>query len=179
MAAMRLADLGCYIQAASMLFYANEKHVQRLIFSFKYGGNKNLAFMMGKLMAEEARSCPEYMEADFLVPVPLHPRKEWRRGYNQVECLCRGISSVWGTPVAANALRRRRATRAQASKSRVERKNIMGKKTFVANNIEGLEGKKLLLVDDVLTTGSTLAACIDALLEIPDVSICVMTLSIA
>jgi ComF family protein len=160
-----------------MLNYSAEKNVQRLIFSLKYYGNRKLAFTMGRLMAIRSRT--ECSEADFLLPVPLHRRRERRRGYNQAEWLCRGMSSVWGTPVATHALRRRIATGSQAHKSHAERRAIMQNNVFVTNRIDNLAGKKLLLVDDVITTGSTLTACAMPLLNIPEVRLCVLTLAAA
>ncbi|MDR2533770.1 MAG: ComF family protein [Tannerellaceae bacterium] len=177
-AAMRMADFGTAIPAASLLNYSHEKSVQDIIYSFKYYGNKELAFIMGRLMGQAAQPWPEYSDIDYLVPVPLHRRKERRRGYNQAEWLCRGISSVWETPVVVNALLRCKPTKSQVSKSYLNRKKILSGNVFAVTGAETLEGKNLLLVDDVLTTGSTITACATPLLKIAGTRVMVFTLAV-
>jgi ComF family protein len=122
----------------------------RLIHLFKYQGMKPLAEPLGRLLV---RALPRHQEFDLIVPVPLHWWKQWRRGFNQSAELARVLSRHSGIPWR-NALRRRRATEVQAGLTRSERRrNVAG-----AFAVDSVTGKKILLVDDVITTGSTVAA---------------------
>src|SRR5690606_16397207 len=96
--------------------------------------------------------------ADLIVPVPLHPAKARKRGYNQSECFAQGLSSSLGIPVDAGILFRSVSTESQTRKNRYDRYENM-KRAFGIKKTETINGKHILLVDDVLTTGATLEAC--------------------
>ena len=118
------------------------------------------------------------MSADYLVPVPLHPRKYARRGYNQSEWIARGLSSILQVPVDTTHLRRIRENTSQTRKSVFDRyKNTTG--IFQLTDYSVFEGKHILLIDDVLTTGSTLEACAEALMETKNIRISMFTLAIS
>jgi ComF family protein len=123
---------------------------------YKYGRIKTLAKPLAELLAA---AVPREEGFDAVVPVPLHWRKRWQRGFNQSELLARGVARKWGLPVI-HALRRSRYTPAQAGLSTTaRRKNVAA--AFIGR--PEASGKRLLLIDDVLTTGSTAAACATAL----------------
>jgi ComF family protein len=115
------------------------------------------------------------LHIDALVPLPLFPSKERRRGFNQSTVLCEGIATVLGKPVLKEAVVRATYTESQTKKNRIERwQNMEGR--FEVVNKEALEGKHILLVDDVVTTGATLEACGRELLAVDNVQLSIATL---
>lgn len=134
--------------------------VRSLVHAFKYRGRERLAAPLGELMAEAARAMPELSGFELLVPVPLHPRRLAERGYNQAELLAREAGRRLGLPVAL-LLERRRATPPQARLSdRRSREANVAEAFGAAPGASGTaKDRGVLLIDDVCTTGSTLAAC--------------------
>ena len=115
---------------------------------------------------------------DAIVPVPLHPEKEAARGYNQSVLIAEGMSEVLNIPVLEKALQRTKNTESQTQKTREQRIENM-QSAFSVPNAPIVQGKHLLLVDDVLTTGATLEACALALKTMPSVNISIATIGIA
>jgi ComF family protein len=141
---------------AAYCFGAYEGPLRELIHLFKYRGMTPLARPLGDLLA---RAMPLDERFDLVVPAPLHWRRRWRRGFNQSDLLARGIARRCGASLS-RVLRRRRWTRPQAGLSnRARRENVAH--AFAVRS--RLDGKTVLLVDDVMTTGSTAAACALAL----------------
>ncbi len=165
------------VNASAVYFYEKGSKVQQIVHLFKYHDNKKLAYIFGRHMALAVQSCTAYQSVEILIPVPLHAKKERKRGYNQSEWLCRGIASVWERrPVITNALTRISASKTQTNKSIYDRwLNVH--EIFTLQNKQVLEGKHILLVDDVITSGSTLLACAEILITVPDVRISVLTLA--
>jgi ComF family protein len=140
--------------AYSFGFYENE--LRKLIHLFKYGRVQTLSAPLGRLLA---LALPREQSFDLIVPMPLHWRKRWQRGFNQAELLAREIGRRTHTPVR-NALRRVRNTESQAGlTSAKRRKNVSG--AFQPRGT--LAGRRVLLIDDVMTTGATAASCSRAL----------------
>lgn len=165
--------------ATSFLHYEKKSSVQKLIHSLKYYDNKELGFLLGRMAAKELQMADHPIcQVDFLIPVPLHPQKEKKRGYNQSEWIAQGIQSVWNCPVLSTVLRRTSSTESQTHKSGFERWNNV-RSVFQAARPSELEGKHILIIDDVITTGSTIGACAEALLDIPDIQISLFSLAIA
>lgn len=134
--------------------------LQQAIHALKYGGLRVLAPLLSDLLAEHWQREP--LPVDVIVPVPLHRARERRRGYNQARLLARELSKRIGVPVCAEALLRRRDTPPQVGLSRAARyENV--RRAFTVGR-EHLAGKRVLLLDDVLTTGATLEACAEPLL---------------
>ncbi len=165
--------------AMSQYYFAKDSLLQQLIHQFKYKGNKELAHYFGTLMGETLQASLRFQQPDAIVPLPLFPDKEYKRGYNQAALLAEGIAAVLQVPVLYNAVLRTRYTTTQTHKTRMERwQNVEGVFT-TAGNTE-LHQKQVLLVDDVITTGATIEACGNAILEdIPDVKLSIATLAFA
>ncbi|WP_316819859.1 ComF family protein [Pedobacter gandavensis] len=150
--------------AMAMLFFKKEGIVQQLIHQLKYGNQPELGERLGILLGERLLYSPYYQDIDFLIPVPLHKKRSGTRGYNQSECIARGISQVLKAPVSNRHLVRSTATDSQTNKGRLLRfENMLS--AFELKQPEELADKHLLLIDDVLTTGATLEACGISLLQ--------------
>lgn len=131
---------------------------QVLLHELKYRGNQKAGYYMGRLLGNELVHST-YSGCDVMVPVPLHPRRFKERGFNQSEIIASGISASTGIPVVSNLLTRTVHNKSQTSLGRYARyENIHGN-FQVSSNAPDVNGKKILLVDDVITTGSTLEAC--------------------
>ena len=135
-----------------------EGTLRKLVHLYKYGGVRPLAARFGDLLG---RALPREERFDAIVPMPLHWRKRWQRGFNQAELLAREIAGQWNAPVR-NVVRRVRATAPQAGLTNAQRRaNVQG--VFRVKPRVRLDGLRVLLVDDVLTTGATASACARAL----------------
>jgi ComF family protein len=143
---------------AAYCFGSYEGTLRQLIHVYKYGGVRTLARPFGALLST---ALPREQRYDLVVPVPLHWLRKWRRGFNQSELLAREIGRRCGIPVR-NALRRVRATRAQAGLSNTRRRHNV-QAAFDVRGGAPLTGLRILLIDDVMTTGSTATACAAAL----------------
>lgn len=133
-----------------------------VIHAFKYSGYTHVAEYLGASMLARFKQYPELASADALVPVPLHPKKERRRGYNQSVLLARAFGRQIGLPVWENVLVRGRNTPSQTKLNRAGRLSNMDG-AFVCADVSRVKGKTVLLVDDVATTGATLEGCARAL----------------
>ncbi len=163
--------------ATAQFYFTKESLMQHLMHQFKYKGNKDLGLQLGMMMGEQLRDSGRF-EIDGLIPLPLFPAREKRRGYNQAFILCQGISVIMKIPVWDKAIARPRHTETQTRKGRVERwKNMEGK--FILDDPEAIRDKHLLLVDDVVTTGATLEACGSELLQAENVRLSIATLCVA
>lgn len=164
--------------ASSFFFFTKGSPFQKLLHELKYKQNKEIGHIMGKYAAIDLLSNANYESINLIVPIPLHPKKMAKRGYNQSELICNGISQVFNKPVHTQSLVRTTNTNTQTRKSVFERyKNTEG--IFDVVNKEVFKHKHILLVDDVLTTGSTLEAAIVALQQCEGVKISVFTLAVA
>ena len=151
--------------------------MQHLMHQFKYKGNKELGFQLGKMIGEQLKKSGRF-EVDALIPLPLFAVKQKRRGYNQATVLCEGMSEAMNIPVWDNIIQRPQHTDTQTKKGRIERwKNMEGK--FILSNPGIIRNKHLLLVDDVVTTGATLEACGNELLKGENVRVSLATLCVA
>jgi ComF family protein len=167
------------VHATAFFHYQKGNEMTLLSYSFKYGKNKRLAYLLGRQAALELElQHTAYESVDMLIPVPLHPKREKKRGYNQSEWICMGLSSVWNIPIQTDILLRCVQTQTQTNKT-VYKRWSNTQNAFDLKNEEMLQGRHVLLVDDVITTGSTLVACTKTLLRVPDVRVSLFGLSIA
>ncbi|MDB4088745.1 ComF family protein [Flavobacteriales bacterium] len=147
---------------------------QQLLHELKYNSNIQLGTFLGELIGAEFKS--QLKHIDFIIPVPLHKKKLYERGYNQSEVLSNGINNVIEKKISIDNLIRTKYTETQTKKNKLERiENI--KNAFEINNPQDLEGKSILLIDDVITTGSTLAECINSFDSVKNIKITVMVLA--
>ena len=159
-------------------FFAKSGKVQHLIHQLKYKGNKEAGFFLGQQLGESIKEAPLFQGIDYLIPVPLHPKRERQRGYNQALMIAQGIHEVTGIPIGDRFLARAIYTETQTHKNAEERfKNV--KDIFEVHFPEELEGKHILLIDDVLTTGATLESCAHQLESIPVITISAATAACA
>jgi len=140
----------------------HEGKLRRALLAHKYGGREYLARGLGEMLLFLAREVG--LSADLVIPVPLHPHRQWERGFNQAEALARVVARGLGSEVTSDVLLRRRETIPQSQLNKEERrKNVKG--AFFIQKRANLELKRILLVDDIYTTGATLQECARALLE--------------
>jgi ComF family protein len=157
-----IADPPAYDRARAAVRY--DDIAKKLVHSLKYGDRLDLAPMMGRWMATAGRNL--VAEADAIVPVPLHWRRQWARRFNQAALLSEVISDATSVPVAHGALKRVKATPQQVGLKQTERAlNVQGAFRVLPAHKGAVAGRRLILVDDVITTGATVDACARALLR--------------
>ena len=163
--------------ASATYYFTKESLVQHLMHRFKYKNNKELGLQLGRMMGYHLLHSGRF-KIDAIIPLPLFPGKEKRRGYNQSVLLCEGIAESLKVPVLTDVINRPEHTETQTKKGRIERwRNMEGK--FFLTNPEKIAGKHLLLVDDVVTTGATLEACGAELLKAGKIKLSIATLCFA
>lgn len=165
-------------RATSYFHFYKGSPFQKLLHELKYRGNKEAGRVIGRYAAADLLNSPDFCSVDVIVPVPLHPKKYAKRGYNQSEWIAKGLAEMLEKPVDTTHLIRIRENTTQTKKNIFERyQNTSG--VFTLNDKTVFHKKHVLLVDDVLTTGSTLEACMIALMETDYITISVFTLAIA
>lgn len=164
--------------AHSEFYFSKGELMQHLIHELKYKGNKEIGIYLSKIMGENMLQSGRFNNIDFLIPLPLFAKKEFKRGYNQAEVICDGLSEAMNIPVLAKNVIRIHFTETQTKKHRAERwENVA--ESFRVVNPGMLENKHVLLVDDVITTGATLEACAQVMATIPGIRISIATLTTA
>ena len=163
------------VHATAQFYFTKESLMQRLMHQLKYRGNKELGLQLGRLMGISISESGRFDDIDALIPLPLFPSKEKKRGYNQATVLCNGMAETLTVPVLNYVITRPQHTDTQTKKGRIERwKNIEGK--FELVNPAAIQNKHLLLIDDVVTTGATLESCGNELLKADNVRLSIATL---
>ncbi len=162
----------------AFLKYYKKGITQQLLHQIKYNRMPILAEMMGMMLGHEIKNDLKYRQIDLILPVPLHPRKKKKRGYNQSDYLARGIAKALNTKWSEKEIQRIKDTETQTQKSRVERiENV--RDIFIITEPRNLLGKHILLVDDVITTGATLESCSEAILMKADCKLSLAAMAIA
>lgn len=162
-------------RCAAFIYYQPHTHSANIIYSLKYRNRPDIGIELGRIIATEYAEHNFFEGIDIIIPLPLHEKKLRQRGYNQSLQLARGISSITGIIVRTDIVSRIRHTNSQTQLSATLRTcNVHG--AFYLLNSKSIEGKHLLLVDDVVTTGSSLLACASVLSEVAGVRISVLTI---
>ncbi len=157
-------------------FFTKDSLLETLVYELKYRGNKDIGFYLGQLLAKFLSDNSRFNEADILIPLPLNPRREKKRGYNQATALCNGIASVWKKPVIDKAVVRKVYTETQTRRGRITRwENMEG--AFAVADDSAIANKHILLVDDVITTGASLEACGSEILKVTGTALSIATLA--
>jgi predicted amidophosphoribosyltransferase len=149
-----------------------------MIHHLKYKQRPDVGVEVGAWYGRDLLQVPAFASIDLIIPVPLHPEKLRLRGYNQAACFAEGLGIGMGKTVLPDGLRKVVATSTQTRKHRFDRfRNV--EHVFQAADPAGLTGRHILLVDDVITTGSTLVSCAETLLEVPGVRISIVGMAAA
>lgn len=161
---------------SSFMYFHKKGIVQEIIHSLKYRGHEQIGTVIGDWYADVLKDNTILKTVDFIVPVPLHPRKLKKRGYNQVTTFGKSLSKNLAIPLDETLLHRNIYSETQTFKNligRTENKGALFGVTFNENH----HGKHYLLIDDVLTSGATLEACGKAILKIPDARLSIVTMA--
>lgn len=162
-------------RACGYLSFTKGGRVQQMLHYLKYGNKPEVGEMLGKMFGEHLKTSA-YAEVDVIIPVPLHANKLKKRGYNQCDHIAKGISDAMSKPWKPQAVSRVKANESQTKKGRYDRW-INVNELFVLNNPIELENKHVLLIDDVITTGSTLEACARAVLSVSKTKLSIATIA--
>ena len=164
--------------ATSVYRFSKNGRIQKVVHAFKYKGKKEVALEFGKHIGICLAESPHFTDIDIIIPIPLHYKKERKRGYNQSEWLAKGVSDIMKIKVDTRSIVRTVETQTQTKKSKSERWDNV-RSVFSVQDAKSLEGKHILLIDDVITTGSTIEACAAALLDVPATRVSVASLAYA
>lgn len=164
-------------KAFSMCYFDKNSSLQSLLHKLKYDKKPEIGVELGIYLGNELKKA-ELLDFDIIIPVPLHPKKEKLRGYNQSEKIAEGISQVITKPIDSNSVIRIVYSETQTKKSKSERwENV--KDIFLIKKPKNLENKHILIVDDVITTGATIEAITSQMSEIPGIKISVASVAIS
>ncbi|MDR0414059.1 MAG: ComF family protein [Prevotellaceae bacterium] len=168
------------VNACSLFFMGKGSSYRKLLHKLKYSNKPQIGVALGRLLGNELARAADYADVEFIVPIPLHAKRQRKRGYNQSEKIAIGISQATGKPLLTSVVFRQRYNETQTKKTREERWSNVSDIFALRPNAETLlAGKHILLVDDVLTTGSTIEACAVAMLKGASCRISVATLAVA
>lgn len=163
--------------ATSLLYFNKGAGVQKMLHQLKYKGNTDLGEELGCELGSALKNSEHFQGIDMVMPVPLHPSKERKRGYNQSMVIARGVSKSLEVEAGKNLIRKS-STETQTRKSRYDRwQNVS--EVFGVKNPEKIKGKHILLIDDVVTTGATLEACVNELLKQDGTKVSIATIACA
>lgn len=161
---------------ASLLYFTKKGISQNLIHNLKYRNRQEVGTYLGDLYASELKNLEVFKHIDVILPVPLHKKRFQERGYNQVTTFCKAIEKNLTIPILDDVLVKNQNLKSQTNKSKEGRlKN--SKNVFSIENQEKIEGKHVLLIDDVFTTGATIEACAKEILNIKNTKISLLTMA--
>lgn len=166
------------LQNATALAYFQKRGLtQQLLHNLKYRGRKEISSFFGKWLGAELSEIDCYKEIDLVIPVPLHKQKLKKRGFNQVEGFGNEIAKALDVPYRHDVLIKISKSGSQVFKTRILR--FEAEEVFSIQNLEAINNKHVLLVDDIITTGATLEKCALQLLKGENVSISIATIAVA
>lgn len=163
--------------ATSLLRFQKKGIVQQLLHNLKYKGHQEIGKFFGEWLGEELSNIEEYKSLDIVIPVPLHKRKLKKRGYNQVALFAKEIAERLNAEYCETVLIKVNNTASQVKKSRLARWNSSDE-IFSVQNLNLIDSKHILLVDDIITTGATIEACANQLLKAKNVKLSVASIAI-
>lgn len=167
------------VECGTSLFrFEKGSSYQTLLHALKYKGNRKSGIYLGRLLGHELRTT-SYSECEMIIPVPLHKKRYRERGYNQSELIGRGLSDVLGIPMATNVLVRTRQHDSQTTMGRLDRFENVSGNFSLSRRAPDISDRRILLIDDVVTTGATLETCCRVLLDSFRCKIYVATVSCA
>jgi ComF family protein len=169
----------CLIErAAAFSVYNRGSRIRKLIHSLKYEGRRDIGSILGEYYGSVLCESGFMEGIDLIIPVPLHPSRERQRGYNQSVCIAGGLTTSTGVAYRSDIMIRSAGEGSQTSRGRYERwENVEG--LFRVTKPDQVRGRHILVVDDVITTGSTIEACVTALQEAGNVMVSVAALAAA
>lgn len=163
----------------SMLLFDSGNHTQKILHKLKYDNGQDLAIYLGKMMAKKVIGKIDFATIDYLIPVALHAKKEFFRGYNQSKLIAQGFKEISKIPIEENCLKKGRHNTSQTKKNRQERIDNVSNLFYISNK-ERLKNKHVILIDDVLTTGATLESIASVLKsEVEQIAVSIFTLAFA
>jgi len=167
------------IENGTALFRFEKKgNVQRLIHNLKYKDHEHIGFVLGNWLGGELKTLESYKNIDVVIPVPLHKNKLKKRGYNQVALFGQQVAEALNVDYLDDVLVKVTNTKSQVNKKRLARWTNSDE-LFTLKNIEAIDNKHILVVDDIITTGATLEACISVLNQAKNIKISIATMAIA
>lgn len=168
------------LQAYSLYRFQRNGVLQILLHQFKYQGKDYLGEFLGKQLAISLQNNHEFIYPDVVIPVPLHKKKERKRGYNQSLIIAKKMSQIWKIPIMDNAITRVSYSSTQTKKRRYERwENVNTIFELNEKKKEEIKNKHILIIDDIVTTGATLEACVKEILKSENVKISIATIAYA
>ena len=162
-------------KAAALFFYRAHSASSRIVYSMKYFGHPEVGELMGRMAAVEFAKNGFFDDVDLIVPVPLAKKRQRARGYNQSMEIARGVSEITRLPIVADAVVRKSFNGSQTEMNRWQR-NENVEDVFTLKDGSRIEGRHVLIVDDVVTTGATVISCANELRRCGDVKFSVMSL---
>ncbi|OZV71154.1 amidophosphoribosyltransferase [Winogradskyella aurantia] len=166
------------VNATALLHFSKKGLVQQLLHNLKYKGHENISEFFGNWLGAELKTIDDYKSIDVVIPVPLHPSKMRKRGYNQVTKFARSMAKELDISYNDKVLVKTRNTKTQVFKNRLKRWTD-DRGLFRITEDQSLKGKHILLVDDIITTGATVEACAAVLLKIEKIKLSLATMAIA
>ncbi len=173
-----LAGRAKIVQGTALFHFEKKGLVQQLLHKLKYKGYESIGCILGDWLGGELRLIPSYQNIDVVLPVPLHKKRERQRGYNQVAKFAMHIAKALQADYLDTVLIKTTHTPSQIKKKRLARWHDT-KAVFAINDYRPIQNKHILLVDDLVTTGATLEACIQVLNIAPHIKISIATIAIA
>lgn len=165
-------------RATAFCSFRKGNSMQTIIHQLKYKGNKEIGIYLGNLFGASLLEDPDFNSIDIIIPIPLHKQKEKKRGYNQSEYIAKGISQAMVKQMNTYSLTRIINTSTQTRKTRYNRwENVSS--IFQLNNEQELANNHILLVDDIITTGSTIEAASQLLISLPNTKVSIACLGYA